>query len=111
MKNSKNKLTWNPKIGMAVNARDGKRTKAESSLLQIGKRMLYIYPGQIVRFIGRSKCVVKWGEKGGPRKELAGESSVVLDYLNNLLPRVSKDGHEHLSFQDKPHKNAAKKDK
>jgi len=110
MKKSRRRMNWAPAIGMAVNARDGRRTKGETSRMQRGKRMLYIFPGRINRFVGPNKCVVEWGEKGGPKKEAAGEKSVVLDYWNNLVPRVSKDGHEHLSFQGDRRRNPAKKD-
>jgi hypothetical protein len=86
---------------MSVNGRDPKRKKSEINKLESkssNTAALFMYPGVLMSFVGGDGAVVKWGEKGGPKKEEAGEVTVVHNYLSNLRPRVTLGGGEYVRF-------------
>jgi hypothetical protein len=98
---SKRRANWIATIGMSVNGRDPKRKKSEINKLESkssNNAALFMYPGVLMSFVGGDGAVVKWGEKGGPKKEEAGEVTVVHNYLSNLRPRVTLGGGEYVRF-------------
>jgi hypothetical protein len=98
---SKRRANWKAVIGMSVNGRDPKRKKSEINKLEFKSSKsaaLFKYPGVIISFVGGDAAAVKWGEKGGPKKEEAGEVTVVHNYLSNLRPRVTCGGEEFVRF-------------
>ena len=117
--NSKNGVRWEASVGMEVIGRNSKRLKSETNRVKgnPGKSTAatFKFPGHIIEFAGADSCSVKWGEKGGPGKENAGEVSVVRNYLNNLRPRRALGGDEFVTFNrsgaDKKREGVKKNDK
>ena len=99
---SKRRANWIATIGMSVNGRDPKRKKSEINKLESkssNTAVLFMYPGVLLSFVGGDGAVVKWDEKCGPKKEEAGEVTLVHNYLSNLRPRVTLGGEEFVRFR------------
>jgi hypothetical protein len=100
--NSMKRVRWDAFIAMEVIGRNPKRMKSETNKVKGSQARMtastFKFPGTILDFVGADSCSVRWGEKGGPRKEHAGEVSVVKNYFNNLRPRRTPGGDEFVRF-------------